>query len=63
MGFPKVVFKIIECRSCPLYEYNDSFQLTGIAIPINNDAENTFITTAIISFPISKYPPAKPVAL
>jgi len=54
MGFPKVVFRIIECRSCPLYQYNDSFQLTGIAIPINNDAENTFITTAIIHFPINK---------
>jgi CRP-like cAMP-binding protein len=54
MGFPKVLFRIVECRSCPLYEYNDSFQLTGIAIPINNDSENTFITTAIINFPMGK---------
>ena len=54
MGFPKVVFRISENRNCPLYEYNDSFQLTGIAIPINNENENTFITTIIINFPAEK---------
>lgn len=54
MGFPKVVFRIVENRSCPLYEYNDGFQLTGIAIPINNENENTFITTTIINFPVGK---------
>lgn len=54
MGFPKVVFRIVENRSCPLYQYGDSFNLTGIAIPIANKAENTFITTAIVNYPDDK---------
>jgi CRP/FNR family transcriptional regulator, cyclic AMP receptor protein len=54
MGFPKVVFRVVENRSCPLYQYGDSFNLTGIAIPITNDNENTFITTSIINYPVGK---------
>lgn len=54
MGFPKVVFRIVENRSCPLYQYSDSFKLTGIAIPITNEHENTFITTSIINYPVKK---------
>ena len=54
MGFPKVVFRIVENRSCPLYQYGDSFHLTGIAIPIANEKENTFITTAIVTYPPEK---------
>ena len=54
MGFPKVVFRIVENRSCPLYQYGDSFNLTGIAIPIANNRENTFITTAIVNYPEGK---------
>ncbi len=54
MGFPKVVFRIVENRSCPLYEYGDSFNLTGISIPIANNKENTFITTAIVNYPENK---------
>ncbi len=33
MGFPKVFFKIVENRSCPLYEYNDKFALSGDSHP------------------------------
>lgn len=54
MSFPKVVFKIVENRSCPLYEYGDLFQLSGIAIPLTNKNENCFITTSIISYPPDK---------
>ncbi len=54
MGFPKVIFRIIENRSCPLYQYGDSFNLTGIAIPISNETENTFITTSIVNYPLGK---------
>ncbi len=54
MGFPKIVFRIVENRSCPLYEYGDSFNLTGISIPIANNAENTFVTTAIVDYPSTK---------
>lgn len=54
MGFPKVVFRIIENRACPLYEYGDVFTLTGIAIPMSNSQENTFITTTIVNSPPEK---------
>jgi len=54
MGFPKILFRIIENRSCPLYEYNDEFALSGIAIPLSNDTENSFITTSIVTYPTGK---------
>jgi len=55
MGFPKISFRIVENRSCPLYEYGDTFNLTGISIPIINSAENTFVTTAIVNYPLGKH--------
>lgn len=54
MGFPKIAFKIVENRSCPLYEYSDDFALSGIAIPLTNRGENSFITTSIITYPAGK---------
>jgi CRP-like cAMP-binding protein len=54
MGFPKIIFRIVENRSCPLYLYNDTFELSGIAIPLTSDNENSFITTSIIKFPAGK---------
>lgn len=54
MGFPKISFKIIENRDCPLYEYGDTFGVTGIALAMNSDTENTFITTAIVTTPVGK---------
>ncbi|HBG17788.1 MAG TPA: Crp/Fnr family transcriptional regulator [Desulfobulbaceae bacterium] len=54
MGFPKIVFRIVENRSCPLYQYNDVFELSGIAIPISNESENSIITTSIIKYPLGK---------
>lgn len=54
MGFPKVLFRIIENRQCPLYEFGDIFSVTGIAISIFNEHENAFITTSIVHSPIGK---------
>jgi CRP/FNR family cyclic AMP-dependent transcriptional regulator len=54
MGFPKILFKIFENRSCPLYEYGDALELSGIAIPLTSGGENSFITTSIISYPPGK---------
>ena len=54
MGFPKVVFKIVENQECPLYAYGDSFELTGIAIPLTKESENSFITTSIVKYPSEK---------
>lgn len=54
MGFPKILFRIVENRSCPLYEYHDVFELSGIALPLTHEAENSFITTSIITYPKDK---------
>ncbi len=54
MSFPKVSFKVVENRSCPLYEYSDKFALSGVAIPLSNNTENSFITTSIITYPAGK---------
>ena len=54
MSFPKILFRIVENRNCPLYEYSDDFALSGIAIPLTNGTENSFITTSIITYPPEK---------
>ncbi len=54
MGFPKVLFRIVENRQCPLYEYGDIFSITGIGISIVNECENAFITTTIAHTPVGK---------
>jgi CRP-like cAMP-binding protein len=54
MGFPKILFTITENNSCPLYKYNDTFELSGIAIPIKNATSNSVITTTIITHPPGK---------
>lgn len=54
MGFPKILFRIVENRSCPLFQYGDSFELSGIAIPLASEGENSFITTSIVKFPLER---------
>jgi CRP/FNR family transcriptional regulator, cyclic AMP receptor protein len=54
MSFPKVLFRIIENRDCPLYDFGDIFSVTGIAISIVNEEENVFITTTIVHTPLGK---------
>ncbi len=54
MGFPKVTFRVIENKKCPLFVYGDIFTVTGIAIAMKSEEENTFITTSIINTPVGK---------
>ena len=54
MGFPKILFTITESNSCPLYRYNDKFELSGIAIPLKDAESNSVITTTIITHPAGK---------
>ncbi len=54
MGFPKVLFRVIENRRCPLYHYGDEFSVTGVALSMNSEEENTFITTSVVHAPLKK---------
>jgi CRP-like cAMP-binding protein len=54
MGFPKIIFTITENNNCPLYQYNDCFELSGIAIPLKDSDSNSVITTTIITHPAGK---------
>jgi len=54
MGFPKIIFTITENNHCPLYQYNDRFELSGIAIPLKDSDSNSVITTTIITHPTGK---------
>jgi CRP/FNR family transcriptional regulator, cyclic AMP receptor protein len=54
MGFPKISFQICETRQCPLFRYGDIFQLSGIAICMENNGENSFITTTVVHSPTDR---------
>lgn len=54
MGFPKILFRIVEHRNCPLYQYNDIFELSGIAIPLTDESTSSFITTSIVKYPTER---------
>ena len=54
MGFPKVTFKVVENRKCPLFVYGDTFCITGIAIAMNSEEDNSFITTSVVHTPQDK---------
>ena len=54
MGFPKITFTITENNNCPLYTYADTFELSGIAIPLKDANSNSVITTTIITHPKGK---------
>lgn len=54
MGFPKKFFQIVENRNCQFYQYSDIFELSGIAIPLTNESENSFVTTSIVKYPAER---------
>ncbi len=56
MGFPRIPFRVIENKKCPLYEYGDVFTVTGIAISMNSEKDKSCITTSVINTPEDKKP-------
>jgi CRP/FNR family cyclic AMP-dependent transcriptional regulator len=54
MSFPRIIFRIVENRNCPLYQYGDCFELSGVALPLSSNKRNSVITTAVITFPTEK---------
>lgn len=54
MDFPKIYFRVSETRHCPLYRFGDIFQISGIAISMDNSGEHTFINTTVIHSPVNR---------
>ncbi len=48
MGFPKVTFRVSETRHCPIYQYGDTFTVSGIAVFMDNDGDSSFINTTVV---------------
>jgi CRP-like cAMP-binding protein len=51
VGFPKISFRVCETRHCPLFRYGDVLQISGIAIGMENNGENTFLSTTMVHSP------------
>jgi CRP/FNR family cyclic AMP-dependent transcriptional regulator len=51
MSSTEIAFKVIYETNCPFYKADDEFKLSGNALALELDRENTFISTAIVRFP------------
>ncbi|MBM9602640.1 cyclic nucleotide-binding domain-containing protein [Desulfopila inferna] len=54
MGFPEVKFRVVENRKCPHFNYGDTFCVTGIAIAMKSDEDNSYITTSVVHTPYER---------
>ena len=54
MSSTESTFKLTKESKCPFYKVGDEFKLSGNALLLKLDGENTFISTAIVRFPSSK---------
>jgi len=50
MGSTEISFKVVYATNCPFYNADDEFKLSGNALSLELDRENTFISTAIVRF-------------
>ncbi len=48
MGFPKVTFRVRESSHCPMYQYGDTFTVSGIAVVMENEGGSSFINTTVV---------------
>ena len=54
MSSTEQTFKLIEESDCPFYDVGDEIKLSGNALLLRLEDENTFISQAIVRFPGSK---------
>lgn len=54
MGFPEVKFRIVEMKKCPLYDYGDTFSISGISISMKSEEDNSSITSSVVHTPFNK---------
>ena len=51
MGSTEIAFKVVEETNCPYYKTDDEFKLSGNALSLELESEQTFISTTIVRFP------------
>lgn len=51
MSSTEIAFRVVEETSCPFYKPDDEFKLSGNALSVELESEQTFISTAIVRFP------------
>ncbi len=54
MSSPELSFKLIKESQCPFYEMGDEVKLSGNALLLRLEDQNTFISQAIVRFPSAK---------
>ena len=54
MSSTELIFKLIKESDCPFYDVGDEIKLSGNALLLRLEDENTFISQAIVRFPGSK---------
>lgn len=51
MSSTEIAFRVVEETSCPFYKSDDEFKLSGNALSLELEKEQTFISTTIVRFP------------
>ena len=51
MSSTEIAFRVVGETNCPFYKTNDEFKLSGNALSLELESEQTFISTAIVRFP------------
>ncbi len=51
MSSTEIAFRVVEETNCPFYMPDDEFKLSGNALFLELDKEQTFISTTIVRFP------------
>lgn len=51
MGSTEITIRVVEETNCPFYKAEDELKLSGNALSIKLDSEQTFISTTIVRFP------------
>ena len=51
MSSTEIAFKVVDENNCPFYNADDEIKLSGNALSLEFDREQTFVSTAIVRFP------------
>ena len=51
MGFSRITFKVYMAEDCPLYRQGDRISLSGIAVPMHSDDNNSMVSSTVVTLP------------